>query len=218
MSNAVTSTGILVKRGAIVPIAAKTISTNSLANPTVVTTSTAHGLSSTDEVTITGSNSTPSINGTHRVTVLSPTTFSIPVNVTIAGSAGSVQPIFTTIAEITGVTPGGKSRNKIETSTHNEQTESHLLGILRQSDPALKINYIGSGDASHDQLQYDIDNNIKANWKFLFPSGVARTGQGYVQQFMYDEAAVDSKQGANIIITWAGRVTESVEAPRAIDA
>lgn len=67
-----------------------TISGNTLANPTVVTTSGNHGLTSGDTVVITGSNSTPSINGTHVVTVISPTTFSIPVNVTGAGTAGTV--------------------------------------------------------------------------------------------------------------------------------
>lgn len=68
---------------------AVTILSNTLANPTVVTTSGPHGLSSGQQVTITGSNSTPSINGSHVVTVISPTTFSIAVNVSVAGTAGS---------------------------------------------------------------------------------------------------------------------------------
>jgi len=117
---------------------------------------------------------------------------------------------FVTIAEITEVTPGGKSRNKIETSTHNEGTESHILGILRQSDPGLKINLIGSGEVTHALLSSDIDNNIKANWKVLFPSGLSRVGNGYVQQFMLDPAPVDGKQGATITLTWAGTVTENI--------
>lgn len=68
-----------------------TITGNTLANPTVVTTSTAHGLATGDSVNITGSNSTPSINGDNTVTVISSTTFSVPVNVTVAGTAGTVQ-------------------------------------------------------------------------------------------------------------------------------
>lgn len=69
---------------------ALTISGNTAANPTVVTTTSAHGLSSGQMVVISGSNSTPSLNGTQVVTVLSPTTFSVPVNVSVAGTAGSV--------------------------------------------------------------------------------------------------------------------------------
>lgn len=71
------------------------IASNSLANPTVITMSTqhgspiVHGLTSGDKVFFSGSNSTPSINGVQTVTVISPTTFSIPVNVTVAGTAGT---------------------------------------------------------------------------------------------------------------------------------
>lgn len=61
---------------------------NSMANPTVVTTTVSHNLVTGDAVNITGSNSTPVINGNWIVTVLSSTTFSIPINVTGAGTAG----------------------------------------------------------------------------------------------------------------------------------
>ncbi len=65
-----------------------TITANTVANPTVVT-SAAHGLVTGGSITITGSNSTPVINGTYNVTVTGVNTFTVPVNVTIAGTAGS---------------------------------------------------------------------------------------------------------------------------------
>lgn len=64
---------------------------NTVANPTVVTTTVAHGLANGDKVDIEGSNSMPSIEGEHTVTVISGTTFSIPVNVTAAGNAGKLR-------------------------------------------------------------------------------------------------------------------------------
>jgi len=64
------------------------ITANTLANPTVVT-SAAHGLTSGDTVHITGSNSTPTIDGARVATVLSSDTFSVPVNVGTAGTAGT---------------------------------------------------------------------------------------------------------------------------------
>lgn len=68
-----------------------TITTSSVANPTVITTSTAHGLTTGDVVGIGGhATSTPSLTGQHTVTVLSPTTFSVPVNVTVGGTGGTV--------------------------------------------------------------------------------------------------------------------------------
>jgi hypothetical protein len=66
------------------------IVSSSVANPTIITTTSAHGLYTGMIVTIAGhSGSTPSINGTHTVTVISTTTFSIPVNVTVGGTGGT---------------------------------------------------------------------------------------------------------------------------------
>lgn len=70
--------------------AAKTITSISIANPTVVTTSAPHGLLDGDFSSIAGSDSTPTLNGAHTITLLSPTTFSVAVHVTGAGTTGSV--------------------------------------------------------------------------------------------------------------------------------
>lgn len=65
------------------------ITSNSIANPTVVTTPVPHKLTTGDVVFISGVlTSSPAINGSQVVTVLSPTTFSVPVNVTVAGTGG----------------------------------------------------------------------------------------------------------------------------------
>lgn len=114
---------------------------------------------------------------------------------------------FVTIGEITEIDPGGMSRNKIETSTHNDGTSSNVLGILRQTDPTFKINYV-AGDATHIAILADIVNNTKNQWQILFPSGKSRTGPGYVQQFKFDTAPVDGKQGASISLSWSGVVAE----------
>jgi hypothetical protein len=75
----------------VTPVATA-ISTSSVASPTVITTATPHGLTTGDDVVIYGhAGSTPSINGTvYVVTVTGPNTFTIPVNVTVGGSGGSV--------------------------------------------------------------------------------------------------------------------------------
>lgn len=114
---------------------------------------------------------------------------------------------FVTVGELTNVDPGGMSRNKIETSTHNEGTESHVLGILRQADPTFHINYVGS-DQTHVDVIADIAGNVKNAWQFLYPSGVSRTGMAYVQNFKFDPAPVDGVQGATLGLVWSGPVTE----------
>jgi hypothetical protein len=126
----------------------------------------------------------------------------------IKRSPGAGTTAFVTVAEITEIDPGGMSRNKIETSTHNDGSESHVLGILRQSDPSLKINYVAA-EATHIAILADIANNVKNAWRIQFPSGKTRTGDAYVQAFKFDPAPVDGKQGASLTLTWAGAVVEA---------
>lgn len=73
-----------------VPQRTMPITSNSIANPTVVTTPVPHLLATGDTVLIAGvATSNPTINGERTVTVISPTTFSVPVNVTVAGTGGT---------------------------------------------------------------------------------------------------------------------------------
>jgi len=66
------------------------ITSNSVANPTVVTCTTPHGLTTGDKVLISGvTGSTPTINGEYTATVTGTNTFTVPVNVTIGGTGGS---------------------------------------------------------------------------------------------------------------------------------
>ncbi len=69
----------------------KAILTSSVASPSIITTAVAHGIADGQTVRIAGHvGSTPSINDDYVATVVSPTTFSIPVNVTVAGTGGTV--------------------------------------------------------------------------------------------------------------------------------
>jgi hypothetical protein len=67
------------------------IASSSVTSPTVITTATAHGLTTGDRIKIAGhEGSLPSLNGFHTVTVTGGTTFTIPVNVTAAGTGGTI--------------------------------------------------------------------------------------------------------------------------------
>lgn len=61
---------------------------NSSADPTLVTSSSVHGLTTGDSIVINNSNSVPSLSGIHTVTVVSPTTFTIDVHVITPGTEG----------------------------------------------------------------------------------------------------------------------------------
>lgn len=68
------------------------IASISVANPTVITTSVPHSLTSGLSYTLTDTTTTPTINGARVVTVTGPKTFTVPVNVTTGQStaAGTV--------------------------------------------------------------------------------------------------------------------------------
>lgn len=66
------------------------IDSSSVASPTVITTDEAHGYTTGDTAVIADhEDSTPDINGSYVLTVISSTTFSIPVAVTVAGTGGT---------------------------------------------------------------------------------------------------------------------------------
>lgn len=61
----------------------------SMANPGVITVDAPHNLLNGDDIIISNTDSTPIVDGVHPVTVISPTTFSVPIDVTVAGTQGS---------------------------------------------------------------------------------------------------------------------------------
>lgn len=211
MSDAVVTTGILIARGALGVGAA--VTSSSVASPTVITTGAAHGLVTGDYVTISGhAGSVPDINGTYQVTMLTATTFSIPVAVTTAGTGGTAAEVtFATIGEIVSVTPPGFSRNRLESTTHNDGAESYVLGILRQRDVAFRINYVGN-NPTHEDIVADIMGNVRNPWRVTFPSGVVFNGPARVQRFEFVDAPPDAIQQADCALTWAGPIVMTVPA------
>jgi hypothetical protein len=81
-----------------------TITNISVGNPTTITTSTPHGLVTGDIIDILGSNSTPSVNGSWTITVTGPSTFTIPVHVTVAGNTGTIYSGFPSFTITNGIT------------------------------------------------------------------------------------------------------------------
>lgn len=70
-----------------------TITSNSAANPTVVTTAANHGYVTGDTVVIAGQTGTVDINGSRVVTVTGATTYTVPVNCVAGGGTGGTATI-----------------------------------------------------------------------------------------------------------------------------
>ena len=117
----------------------------SVANPTQLTTA-AHGQAAgTFTVVITGSNSTPSVDGTWTATYVDATKFTIPVNVTNSGSAGVVR---------IGI-PGGRDGTGTAVGTSGAPTkfgEGVMLAYevssgMGSGTPTFALNYINQDGA-----------------------------------------------------------------------
>lgn len=84
--------GRALPRWRAVPVTpAVAIVSSSVAAASVITTAVPHGLATGDTTAIAGhTGSTPAIDGSRVVTVLTPLTFTIPLQVTVAGAGGTV--------------------------------------------------------------------------------------------------------------------------------
>jgi hypothetical protein len=215
MSDAVAATGIKVGRGA--EAAGVAVTSVSAADPAVVTTSAAHNMVTGDRATLKNlDGGVPELqNRVYSVTMLTATTYSLPVDNSGGGAAGaqgfSHEVVFSTVGEIVSVTPPGFSRNKLESTTHNDGSESYVLGILRQRDVAFRINYVGT-NPTHEDIVADMFGNVRNWWMVLFPSGVEFIGPARVQRFEFADAGTDAIQQADCGLSWAGPVTMSVPA------
>lgn len=120
-----------------------------------VITSVAHGLVSGDYVSITGSNSTPSINGLYEIATISSDSFSINVATTIAGTAANwikqLQVVQVSLSSIPAALSSASSFDVVQSMSPNKIIHYDLVAnIVNQtvstiSFPASKAPDITSG-------------------------------------------------------------------------
>lgn len=162
---------------AITATTAKTISANSLANPTIVTTSTVHGLTTADTVTITGSNSTPSINGVWPVIVIDTTHFSVPVNCSVAGTAGTVQtPAIVQTSGVHGLATGSQAILLGTNATTPNVDGVWTVCVHDTTHYAIPAFPTGAGTTAGT-------SGNPAQWTFTAPSTSAWTPATYTMEF-----------------------------------
>jgi hypothetical protein len=123
--------------------AAVTVASSSVANPSTITTAAAHDFLTGDTVLIAGhTGSTPDINGVHTVTVTGTTTFTIPVNVTVGGTGGTVTRYsrrggagYQQVGAFTGFTGFvGKIRHSADDSTYADLITFTNVTAARQAE------------------------------------------------------------------------------------
>lgn len=130
-----------------------TISSISEAFPTIIT-STAHGLLTGRVILIDSSDSTPTINGEHQITVIDADRFSININVTVMGSAGNWQTVdgdfqdlktcYNAIVTKLNNDPGVSfnNYNEIDNNTIQEAIITDINRVTRKVTLNLSLQYL----------------------------------------------------------------------------
>jgi hypothetical protein len=116
---------------------------------------------------------------------------------------GSVS--FQDISELRDITPPALTRNELETTTHNEESDAYLVGIKRHGTMTFMINWVPD-NASHDEitgLQQAWDEGTRDIYRITFPDGTRWIFSGFVTNFA-PTANVDSVLTADVTIRPTG--------------
>jgi hypothetical protein len=114
---------------------------------------------------------------------------------------------FDEIGEIGGdIVPPSLSRNAVEVTTHNDDIDAYIAGVLRRGEMTFPINFIASGTQLHDEttgLYKLIIDNTKTGFKVTFPDNDFWIFSGYVTNIA-KRAPVDGALTADVTIRPTG--------------
>jgi len=137
-------------------------------NPTVITAA-AHGLTSGSRVTITGMTGGTECNGTWTIDVVNEDMFTIPVNTTVNGAAGTATPLaesFTAIPSCKDITLPSASTDEIDTTTHDSVGKESMDGDTDYGAVTFDINYDPT-KSLHQQLQALSMSKATRHWQVV---------------------------------------------------
>jgi len=126
----------------------------------------------------------------------------------IARAPQATPSVFTTIGELRDITPPPLMRNPIETTSHNEQEESFVVGIRRKGEMTFAVGFVPS-IASHDHLTGITKSWLDGSrdiWRITYPDNSVWLFSGYVTN-IGPAAPVDDGLTADITVRPTGLMT-----------
>lgn len=112
----------------------------------------------------------------------------------------------TAIAELNDISSPELSRKDIETSTHNSDDDSYVVGIRRKGVMKFDLNFLPSGEATHNAVAGLLKawaDGSKDRYDLLFPDGAQWIFSGFVTKIASTEP-VDDKLGASVEVRPSG--------------
>jgi hypothetical protein len=100
----------------------------------------------------------------------------------IARAPAASPAAFVTIGELRDITPPPLSRNPIETTSHNGEEESFVVGIRRKGELGFQVGYVPGGgvDTNHDLLEQSWTDGSRDIWKVTYPNAAIWLFSGYL--------------------------------------
>lgn len=114
---------------------------------------------------------------------------------------------FAAIAELRDISGPALSRNPIETTNHNDQDESFVVGIRRHGEVTFAIGYIPT-NASHSAATGLIGSwqaGARDVFRVTYPDGTEWVFSGYISNFG-SSAPVDDGLTADVSIRTTGQM------------
>jgi hypothetical protein len=112
----------------------------------------------------------------------------------------------TAIAELKDITPPALTRKPIDTTTHNSDDDSYVVGIRRKGELSFMVNFLPSGEVTHGATSGLLEawaTGSKDKYQILFPDGAIWLFSGFVVNIA-PKQPVDGVQEASISIRPSG--------------
>lgn len=112
----------------------------------------------------------------------------------------------TAIAELKDITPPPLTRKPIDTTTHNSDDDSYVVGIRRKGEMQFMMNFLPSGEASQNALTGLLKawaDGSKDRYDLLYPDGAIWMFSGFVSNIA-PKAPVDGVLEASVSIRPSG--------------
>jgi hypothetical protein len=112
----------------------------------------------------------------------------------------------TAIAELRDITPPPLTRKPIETTMHNSDDDSYVVGIRRKGELQFTLGFLPSGEATHNAvagLMKAWADGSKDLYQITFPDGATWLFSGFVSNIA-PKAPVDGGLEASVSIRPSG--------------
>jgi hypothetical protein len=113
--------------------------------------------------------------------------------------------LFVEIGELGDITPPSLGRNNEDVSTHNDDIDAYVQGILRRGELTFPINLLFD-NPSHDHLTglyKSLIEHQKDGWQITFPDGMIWIFSGGISNIA-PRAPVDGAQRADVTVRPSG--------------